>query len=66
MRDLQRAGIDVAQVTRQLLDEGIEKFVVSLNDILQTIGTRAMIGSYERPPGSADRSNQDAVRRHSG
>jgi transaldolase len=66
MRDLQRAGIDVAQVTRQLLDEGIEKFVVSLNDILQTIGTRAMVGSYERPSGSADGSNPDAVRRHSG
>jgi transaldolase len=42
MRDLQRAGIDVPQVTRRLLDDGIAKFVDSLNDILQTIGTRAL------------------------
>jgi transaldolase len=64
MRDLQRAGIDVPQVTRQLLDEGIGKFVDSLNDILQTIGTKAMAGSHGEPPSSADRSNPDAVRRH--
>jgi transaldolase len=44
MRDLQRAGIDVPQVTRQLLEEGIAKFVNSLNDILQTIGTKAITG----------------------
>jgi transaldolase len=44
MRDLKRAGIDVPQVTRELLDEGISSFTDALNDILQTIGTRA-IGS---------------------
>jgi transaldolase len=42
MRDLRRAGIDVPQVTRQLLDEGISSFTDALNDILQTIGTRAI------------------------
>jgi transaldolase len=64
MRDLQRAGIDVPQVTRQLLDDGIGKFVDSLNDILQTIGTKAMTGPHGEPPSSADRSNPDAARRH--
>ncbi len=63
MRDLQRAGIDVPQVTRQLLDDGIAKFVESLNDILQTIGTKAITGSHVEPPSGADGSNADA-RRH--
>src|SRR5688572_21406120 len=44
MRDLQRAGIDVPQVTRELLDDGIAQFVGSMNDILQTIGTKAITG----------------------
>lgn len=64
MRDLQRAGIDVPQVTRQLLDEGIGKFIDSLNDILQTIGTRAMTMPQGELPSSADRSNADAARKH--
>jgi transaldolase len=64
MRDLQRAGIDVPQVTRQLLDDGIAKFVESLNDILQTIGTRAVSGAHAQPLSSGDRSNPDAARRH--
>ena len=63
MRDLQRAGIDVPQVTRQLLDDGVAKFVDSLNDILQTIGAKAITGSHGEPPSGADRSNADA-RRH--
>ncbi len=42
MGDLQAAGIELPQVARQLLDEGIEKFIESLNDILKTIATRAM------------------------
>lgn len=41
MSDLQSVGIDLAEVTRRLLDEGIEKFVASFDDILQTITTRA-------------------------
>jgi transaldolase len=43
MRGLQAAGIDVAQITRQLLDDGIKKFIESFDDILQTIATRAMV-----------------------
>src|SRR5688572_574160 len=42
MRDLEAAGIDLSQVTRRLLEEGIEKFIESFNDILQTIAARAM------------------------
>jgi transaldolase len=42
MSDLQRAGIDMSQVTRQLLDEGIQKFIEAFNAILQTIAARAM------------------------
>jgi transaldolase len=58
MRDLQRAGIDVPQMTRKLLDEGIAKFVDSLNDILQTIGTRALTAApHGEPPGGAARSD---------
>ena len=65
MRDLQRVGIDVPQVTRQLLDDGIGKFVDSLNDILQTIGTRAMAApAHGEPPSGADRANPDTDRRH--
>ena len=37
MRELAMLGIDLPQVTRQLLDEGIEKFVESYDDILRTI-----------------------------
>ena len=48
MRDLQRVGIDVPEVTRELLDDGIAQFVDSLNDILQTIGTKAITGSRGR------------------
>lgn len=62
MRDLQRAGIDVPQVTRQLLDDGIAKFVDSLNDILQTIGAKAITGSRAEPRSGADRSNANARR----
>ncbi len=54
MRDLKRAGIDVPQVTRQLLDEGIGSFIGALNDILQTIGTKAITS----PPGG----RQDQLR----
>jgi transaldolase len=42
MTALQAAGIDMPQVTQRLLDEGIEKFIESFNDILRTIETRAM------------------------
>ena len=65
MRDLQRAGIDVPQVTRQLLDDGIAKFVESLSDILQTIGTKAMSGPHAEPSSGGDRSTVD-VRTHAG
>jgi transaldolase len=65
MRDLQRVGIDVPQVTRQLLDDGIAKFVDSLNDILQTIATRAMTASqHGELPSAADRSKPAAAGRH--
>lgn len=42
MRDLHAIGIDVGQVTRQLLDAGIAQFTEALNDILQTIATKTM------------------------
>jgi transaldolase len=42
MSELQTAGIDMPQVTGQLLDEGIEKFIKSFDDILHTIGERVM------------------------
>jgi len=48
MHDLHRVGIDVPEVTRELLDDGIAQFVDSLNDILQTIGTKAITGSRGR------------------
>jgi transaldolase/glucose-6-phosphate isomerase len=41
MTDLATAGIDLAQVTRGLLDDGIEKFVESFDDILQTIAAKS-------------------------
>ena len=62
MRDLRRAGIDVPQLTRQLLDDGIAQFVDSLNDILQTIGAKAITGSHGEPPSGAGRLNADAGR----
>jgi transaldolase len=64
MRDLQRAGIDVPQVTRQLLDEGIVKFVDSLQDILQTIGMRAITDPHGVPPSSGNRQASSATRNH--
>lgn len=64
MRDLQRAGVDVSQVTRELLEEGIGKFIESLNDILQTIGTRAVTSPPGAPLSSPGRANPDADRKH--
>lgn len=40
MTSLHYAGIDFPQVTRQLLDEGIAKFIESFNDILHAIATK--------------------------
>jgi transaldolase len=42
MSDLAALGIDLAQVTRRLLDEGIAKFVASFDDVLQTIAAKAL------------------------
>lgn len=42
MRELQAVGIDMSEVTRQLLDEGIRKFVESYNAILRMIATKAV------------------------
>jgi transketolase len=63
MHDLRRVGIDVPEVTRELLNEGVAKFVDSLNDILQTIGAKAITESRVGPPSGVDRANAD-VRRH--
>jgi transaldolase len=41
MTDLAATGIDLSQVTRRLLDDGIEKFVESFDDILQTIAAKS-------------------------
>ena len=41
LRDLATVGIDLSQVTRQLLDEGIEKFVESYDDVLHTITAKS-------------------------
>ncbi|HET7607204.1 MAG TPA: transaldolase family protein, partial [Gammaproteobacteria bacterium] len=41
LRDLAAAGIDLSQVTHRLLEEGIEKFVESFDDILQTIAAKS-------------------------
>jgi len=49
MRDLQAVGIDVGQVTRRLLDDGIAQFIEALNDILQTIATKAMTAPKGQP-----------------
>jgi transaldolase len=52
MGDLQAAGIDMPQVTRQLLDEGIEKFIDSLDEILKMIATKT------RTPGQTDKGRR--------
>jgi transketolase len=41
MSELATLGIDLSQVSRRLLDEGIEKFVESFNDVLRTITVKA-------------------------
>jgi transketolase len=41
MRDLEAAGIDLAQVTRRLLDEGIDKFIKAFDDVVETIAAKA-------------------------
>ena len=42
MRDLRALGIDMSEVTRQLLDEGVQKFVESHNAILQMIAKKVI------------------------
>jgi transaldolase len=61
MRDLQAAGIDVPQVTRKLLDEGIDKFIEAFNDILQTIATRAMVSPWSVRLRREDSSHPDRI-----
>jgi transaldolase len=41
LTDLATVGIDLSRVNRRLLDEGIEKFVESFDDILQTIAAKS-------------------------
>ena len=41
LMDLATVGIDFSRVNRRLLDEGIEKFVESFDDILQTIAAKS-------------------------
>jgi transaldolase len=48
MKKLETVGIDLSQVARRLLDEGIEEFVESLDDVLQTIAAK----SASRTPSS--------------
>ena len=59
MRNLAAAGIDLSQVTRRLLDEGIEKFVESFDDILQTIAAKGAARAAGR------RSTSEKARRPS-
>jgi transaldolase len=42
MGELHEIGIDIQEVTRQLLDEGIQKFVDSYNAILQLIAAKTI------------------------
>jgi transaldolase len=42
IRGLEAIGIDLSQVTRRLLDEGIDKFIKSFDDVLQTIAAKAL------------------------
>ena len=41
LRDLDAVGIDLAQVTERLLDEGIDKFVKAFDDAVQVIAAKA-------------------------
>jgi transaldolase len=43
MVDLEAFGIDMPQVARQLLEEGIQKFIESFGEILKTIEMRTLI-----------------------
>jgi transaldolase/transaldolase/glucose-6-phosphate isomerase len=40
LEQLAGAGIDLAQVTRELEDEGVEKFAASYRSVLATIDTK--------------------------
>ena len=55
MSDLAALGIDLAQVTRRLLDEGIEKFVASFDDVLQTIAAKALAARTQTGPSARTR-----------
>jgi transaldolase len=59
MRELATLGIDLSHVTRRLLDEGIEKFIESYEDILQTIVAKSA------GPTTGTRSTSDKSRRPS-
>lgn len=60
MRDLAAAGIDLSQVTRRLLDEGIEKFVESFDDILQTIAAKSA-GPAAGKPRTTERTRRPSA-----
>jgi transaldolase len=60
LRDLAAAGIDLSQVTRRLLDEGIEKFVESFDDVLQTIAAKSA-GPAAGKPSTTDTSRRPSA-----
>jgi transaldolase len=41
VRDVSALGIDLAEVTARLLDEGIEKFIEAFDDVVETIAAKA-------------------------
>jgi transaldolase/transaldolase/glucose-6-phosphate isomerase len=63
MRDLQAVGIDLPRIAQRLLDQGIEKFVESLDDILQLIETKARREAAPASPVRASQRNHPTMER---
>jgi len=40
LQALESAGVDLARVTRELEDEGVEKFAASYRSVLSTVDTK--------------------------
>ena len=60
MKDVEQTGIDLGEATRRLLDEGIEKFVESFDDILETI-TAKSAGRAVGRPGESEKTRRPSA-----
>ncbi len=59
LHDLEALGIDIDEVTQELLDEGVNNFVKPYDELIRTINEKkeALINAWHSQKNTADREN---------